>query len=224
MKAPELTAALIARVHPTFPDDAPGAMPLRDTADLEVERRAMLGAVSGDVWLFGYGSLMWYPDVDFAERRRGRVFGWHRSFCLRQWRARGSPEAPGLVLALDRGGSCPGAVFRIPGPDAGERLAGTWQREMRGMGYRALWMRVATAEGDVTALGFAVNRASPRYTGRRPLADVAAEIARGRGAKGASATYLFETWRHCREAGIRDPMLDRLAALVAEELAALAEG
>jgi cation transport protein ChaC len=213
-----LTADLIARAHPVPGEDLPGAMPLMDEAAMEAARLAMLGAVEGDIWLFGYGSLMWHPDVAFAERRAGRVHGWHRSFCLRQWRYRGSPQAPGLVLALDRGGCCPGALFRIPGPAAGERLRGTWRREMIGLGYRPAWMRVASPGGPVRALGFVANRASPRYTGRRDPAAVAAEIARGCGSKGPSATYLFETWRHCRDAGIRDPMLERLAGLVAAEL------
>jgi cation transport protein ChaC len=220
---PPLSAELIARAHPELVADDPNAMPLMDEAAMDAARREMLGGIDGDIWLFGYGSLMWFPDLEFAERRRGRVFGWHRNFCLRQWRHRGSPDAPGLVLALDRGGSCPGAVFRIAGPEAGERLAGTWRREMRGMGYRPLWMRVTTSKGVVTALGFVANRASPRYTGRRSDAEVAREIAHGRGAKGASATYLFETWRHCREKGMRDPMLERLAALVALELTGIAD-
>lgn len=215
-----LSADLIARAHPAPVEDV-AAMPLMDEAAMEAARVAMLGGIDGDIWLFGYGSLMWHPDVEFVERRPGRVHGWHRSFCLRQWRSRGSPQAPGLVLALDRGGSCPGALFRIPAPEAGARLRGTWRREMIGLGYRPVWMRVGSPEGPVRALGFVANRSSPRYTGRRTPAEVAAEIARGCGAKGPSATYLFETWRHCRAVGIRDPMLERLARLVAEELSTM---
>ena len=218
-----LSAELIARAHPAAAADEPAAMPLMDEAAMEAARVAMLGGLdpAADIWLFGYGSLMWHPDVEFVERRHGRVHGWHRSFCLRQWRYRGSPGAPGLVLALDRGGSCPGALFRVPGPGAADRLAGTWRREMIGQGYRPVWMRASSPDGVVPALGFVARRASPRYTGRRSDAQVAAEIARGFGAKGPSATYLFETWRHCREIGISDPMLDRLARLVAHELAGM---
>lgn len=223
-RTPELTVELISSVHATFAPAPALAADLLDEAGLETGHRAMLGGLDpdADIWLFGYGSLLWYPDIAFAERRPGRAFGWHRRFCLRQSRVAGSEDEPGLVLALDRGGSCQGAVFRIPGPDAAGRLRGTWRREMIGRGYHAVWMPVVTAAGPVTALGFVANRASPRYTGRRPDAEVAAEIARGRGPKVLSATYLFETWRHCREQGIRDPMLERLARLVAVELHRLA--
>ncbi len=224
MTPPPLTAELIARVHPApCPDEGP-VTPTMDDAALEASRRGMLGGLdpAADIWLFGYGSLMWNPDLDFAERRPGRVHGWHRRFCLRQWRFRGRPDAPGLVLALDRGGSCVGVLFRVPGPGAADRLAGTWRREMRGRGYRPAWMRVASPEGRVRALGFVADRLGPRYAGDLDDAAAAALIARACGHVGPSATYLFETWRHCREIGIRDPMLERLARLTARELAVLA--
>ncbi len=194
-----------------------------DQPALDASRRATLGPLdpAADIWLFGYGSLMWNPALDFAERRVGRIHGWHRRFCLWQRRFRGSQAAPGLVLALDRGGSCTGMLMRVAGPGAADKLAGTWRREMLGLGYRPAWLRATSPAGPVRALGFVADRAGPRYTGRRPEAEMARDIARACGHAGPSAVYLFETWAHCRAAGIRDPMLERLARLVARELAAI---
>ena len=102
-----LTRALIDRAHPSPVPDDPGAMRLRSEDEIEA---ALDGALrehgsKDELWLFAYGSLMWKPDLDYAERRIGRIRGWHRRFCLWQWRFRGTRDCPGMMLALDRGGS-----------------------------------------------------------------------------------------------------------------------
>jgi glutathione-specific gamma-glutamylcyclotransferase len=215
-----LTEALIARAFPTFPPDDPDAIPLMPQDAIDASHAQTFADVetAEDVWLFGYGSLMWNPDIAFAERRTARLRGWHRRFCLWQWRFRGSRERPGLMMALDRGGSCVGAAFRIVGPDAATKLGKTWRREMIGMAYRPIWVGLETTDGPVSAVTFVADRRSHRYAGRRSIAEEAALIAQACGHVGPSATYLLETWRHCEEIGIRDPMLRALQSKVAELL------
>ncbi len=220
--APILTRALIAAVHPQKVADDPGAMKLLSVDEAAASRTAFLGArpdPKADLWLFAYGSLMWKPELDFEESVSATALGWHRRFCLWQWRHRGSRERPGLMLALDRGGSCRGLAYRICGPDAGQKIAPVWQREMIGSGYRARWLRLQTKAGPLQALGFVVNHTGPRYAGALPLETIADHIARGCGETGPSAEYLLETHECCRRLGIEDRMLERLHPMVARRLA-----
>ncbi|RZK97355.1 MAG: gamma-glutamylcyclotransferase [Methylobacterium sp.] len=163
---------------------------LKPGLDAIIEQRG--GA--GDLWVFAYGSLMWRPEFAFAESRIGTVRGFHRRFCLLQRRFRGTPERPGFVLALDRGGSCRGVAFRLAGTNLRETLMPVWRREMRGRGYVARWLPVATE------------------------ADVADRIAVACGHLGPSAEYLFRTVEACEALGIRDRHLWNLQALVAARL------
>jgi len=100
-----------------------------------------------DIWVFGYGSLMWNPAFHYLERRPALLHGWHRSFCLWTPLGRGSPDAPGLVLGLDRGGSCCGIAYRIAAADRDTELALLWQREMVADGYTPRWAAVRCREG-----------------------------------------------------------------------------
>jgi cation transport protein ChaC len=171
-----------------------------------------------DIWLFAYGSLMWKPDFDFAERRLATLRGWHRRFCLWQWRYRGTRERPGLMLALDRGGSCHAVVFHLSGPDVRAKFEPIWRREMIANGYRARWVRADTINGTVPALAFVANREGERYTGRLSDEDIADRIAVACGHIGPSAEYLLETVAHCEDIGIHDRHLWRMQDLVAERL------
>jgi cation transport protein ChaC len=127
------------------------------------------------------------------------------------------------MLALERGGSCAGLAFRIPGPDVADQMMSVWRREMAGAGYRARWLRLKTENGAVQALGFVVNKQSPRFAGRLAHDVVADYIARACGASGPSAEYLLETHNRCLALGIRDDMLDRLQAMVAKRLREFAQ-
>src|SRR3954447_7033351 len=111
-----LTRALITRAHPNAIADDPNAMRLRSEEELKAGLDDVLKEHSADdgLWLFAYGSLMWKPDIEVAERRVATVRGWHRRFCLWQWRFRGTRDCPGVMLALDRGGSCVGSFTRSP--------------------------------------------------------------------------------------------------------------
>jgi cation transport protein ChaC len=218
-----LSLDLIARAHPVPVADDATALALMTDAELAPGLAAALAArpVPADgLWVFGYGSLIWQPEFAYSERRVGTVHGYHRRFCLLQRRFRGSVDNPGLVLALDAGGSCEGVAFRLTGAEAAETLLPVWRREMRGNGYLGRWVPVETAEGTIQALTFLVNPESDRYTGPIPDAAIADRIAAGIGHLGPSAEYLFRTVAACLEEGIHCPHLLTLQAMVAERLRA----
>lgn len=216
-----LDADLIARAHPDPVADDETALRLLTDEELAPGLDGILeGRAGTDLWVFAYGSLLWKPEFEVAERRVGTVRGFHRRFCLLQRRFRGTPEHPGLVLALDRGGLCKGVAFRLAGLDPRAALMPVWRREMRGLGYEGRWVDVSTDAGPVRALTFVVNRAGDRYTGRLGDAEVADRIAAAHGHLGPSAEYLFRTVAALAELGIRDRHLWAVQALVAERLRA----
>jgi len=219
-----LTRALITRAHPRPVEDDPNAMRLRTEEELGAALDEVLREHSerGELWMFAYGSLMRKPEIDFAERWIATVRGWHRRFCLWQWRFRGTRDRPGVMLALDRGGSCLGVVYKVIGPDLRSKIIPVWRREMRGNGYRARWVTARTPGGPVRAITFVVNRASERYAGRLSDQEIAVRIASACGHIGPSAEYLLKTVAHCEELGIHDPHLWRMQALVAERLSRVA--
>jgi cation transport protein ChaC len=189
---------------------------LLSDAEIEASLDAMLAQhpPGEDVWLFGYGSLMWNPAMHYAESRPGMVRGWHRSYCLWAHMGRGTPEAPGLMLALDRGGSSVGMLFRFPAATARAELLLPWRREMFGSAYAARWVRVDTTGGPVRAATFVANPAHPRYAGRLDEAVIAASLAVGRGALGTCVEYLEQTLAVLRAHGRTDHRLERLERLV----------
>jgi glutathione-specific gamma-glutamylcyclotransferase len=188
-------------------------------SDLEIEASldAALAAHApgADAFVFGYGSLMWNPAFLFTERHLATLHGWHRRFCLEMPFGRGTPERPGLMMALDRGGSCRGIVFRIAAARVREELLLVWRREMSGTAYRARWMTVRTAGGNVRAVVFVVNRAHPRYVGNLPEDEIAATLAHAAGALGSGAAYLKQTIAALAALGVIDHGLERLAAKLA---------
>jgi cation transport protein ChaC len=206
---------------PVADDEAAQPELASDAVDAMMDQALRHLGPHDDVWLFAYGSLMWAPEPELegAETRLATLRGWHRRFCLWQWRYRGSRENPALVLALDRGGACRGLLFRVSGPDQREKLTGVFRRELRGDGYRPRWVGLEVDGAPLSALTFVVNRASRRYTGRLADEFAAAHIAAACGPKGPSAVYLLETAARCAALGIEDAMLDRLQALVASEIA-----
>jgi cation transport protein ChaC len=190
---------------------------LRSDAEIEASLDAMLAShpAGQDVWLFGYGSLMWNPAMQYAESRPGTVRGWHRSYCLWAHMGRGSPEAPGLMLALDRGGSSAGMLFRFPAATARAELLLPWRREMFTGGYLARWVRVDIETGPVRAATFVANRAYKRYAGRLDEATIAAHLAVAGGSLGTCIEYLEQTLAVLRAHGRTDHRLERLDRLVA---------
>ena len=168
---------------------------------LAAGKRALLARLppGADVWVFGYGSLMWNPAFNYAERRPCLIRGWHRSFCLWTPVGRGSPENPGLVLALDRGGSCCGIAYRVAARDRETELPLLWQREMVGDGYDPRWVTLRCREGHVRAITWVINRQGDRYTGKLPMETLARTLATAEGRLGSSRDYLENTVTHLDE-------------------------
>ncbi len=200
--------SLIAAARRRVP---PGTTLLSDAAiEADLDARLSYHPPGADVWLFGYGSLMWNPAIEYAERRPGAVHGWHRRFCLWLHMGRGSPENPGLMLALDRGGRGAGLLFRIPAAEARAELLLAWRRELFTGAYHSRWVTAMTDAGPVRAATFVANRAHPRYAGRLDEAAVAARLATASGSLGSCATYLAETLGALQATGLRDRALERL--------------
>lgn len=168
----------------------------------------------GDVWIFAYGSLIWNPAIEFEERRVARIRGWHRSFCLWTNLGRGTPEKPGLMLGLDRGGACAGIAYRLPDAAAHEELSILWRREMVTAAYRPHWVWAHTTQGPVPAIAFVINHAHERYAGKLDEAAIVEAVATACGPLGACRDYLFNTAEHLAELGIGDRRLMRLAEAV----------
>jgi len=173
----------------------------------------------GDVWLFAYGSLIWNPMIHFVDQRDATVHGFHRRFCLWTHLGRGSAERPGLILGLDRGGTCRGLAYRIEASKAPAELELLWRREMITGSYCPRWLRIATSEGGPGwAIAFLINRSHPRYAGQVPEERIVESIALAHGALGPCAAYLFDTAHHLQALGIRDTRLFRLRDRVAQVL------
>lgn len=193
-----------------------GLLTRMSDADREASRDRTMArfAPEEDIWVFGYGSLIWNPAFHFEEKRIARIHGLHRRFCLETPLGRGSPEQPGRVLGLDRGGSCAGMAFRVAPEKARDELGILWRREMVSDAYRATVVRAHTDQGPVRAATFVINRKSPRYCGETDLDKVAFSIARAEGWLGPCSDYLFQTLEHLQELGLRDRYLEKLARKV----------
>ena len=165
-----------------------------------------------DLYVFGYGSLIWNPAFHFIEKTQALVHGWHRRFCLKMFMGRGTPETPGLMLALDHGGSCKGVAFRIAAGAIREELGLLWQREMYGGAYNARWVSLRTADGPRRAITFVINRKHPRYTPELSITQTAALISTGCGDMGTCREYLENTISHLADLGLSDAGLERIAA------------
>ena len=219
-----LTPDLVARAARAIED--PGPLPgsdYLDDADYDaLVRGTVAEAPPEGLWVFAYGSLLWKPAFGFAEARRATVRGWHRAFCIRIVRFRGTPDRPGLMMSLDRGGQCAGMVFRLPAEEAEAVLHALFRRELvvKPPTNEPRWLAARTAEGPVRALGFAVDRRGRGYAGRLPPGEAADLVAGAAGHWGSCAEYLRETVAHLEGLGIRDRNLWRLQALVAERIGA----
>ena len=169
------------------------------------------------LWVFGYGSLMWDPGFPFVEQQTALLRGYHRSFCVYSLRYRGTPEAPGLVLGLDRGGSCRGIAYRIADADRDDVLAYLWEREMFTRTYQPRRVTVSLdSAGSIEALTFVVDREHRQYAGKLPTLEIAQLIAAGQGTRGRNRDYLLNTVRHLHELGLSSPPLTHLAAALAD--------
>ena len=196
--------------------DAPAVRILSEAERQESLRRTLAGKPRQDVWVFGYGSLIWNPTVRFEERRVARVTGWHRTFCLATPAGRGSVNNPGLVLGLDEGGDCDGVAFRISEDMVEAELATLWKREMLSAAYVPRWLDLYDCEGRQfgCAIAFTIDRDGEHYAGHLAPEQVIRQLATATGALGSSADYLFRTCEGLRTHGIPDADLERIEAEV----------
>jgi len=196
-----------------------GATPLMS----EEARRASLAAVRAavapqtDVWVFGYGSLMWNPAIHVRASKCAHVRGYHRTFCLTVSAGRGTTERPGLMLGIDRGGSCAGIAHCIAAEEVESELTILWYREMLSGAYEPRWLNAQIDDvGRARVLAFVLNRSHPRYERALGEETMAARIAVAEGFLGTNRDYLFRTVSHLADAGLTDAPMARLAERVRE--------
>src|SRR5882757_2953808 len=179
-------------------------------------------ARESDLWVFGYGSLMWRPGFAYEEAQHARLTGYRRCFCIYSVHHRGTTERPGMVLGLDRGGACEGIAYRVAAANAVATTRYLRAREQVNGVYREAHVPVELIEGphrEVLALTYIVERAHPNYAGQLPLAVQARLIHGSQGRSGANLDYLISTLRHLAELGIRERELERLLAVIAPHAA-----
>lgn len=226
-----LTSDHVARVFRDMPDeeiDIPGAHKASEEEyQQSIESLLESGPQTGEFWFFAYGSLIWKPCCEYVEIRTGTVRGWHRAFCL-GWndRFRGSPENPGLMLALDRGGACKGVLYRVPNNAIKANFKKLLEREMswRPSPFPARWVNAKTETGTIRALTFCIDRHSGRYVTGLSEPEIAEVLARAVGSRGSMTEYLYATVEHLEKLGIHDPHLWRLQELVADRIDAMDVG
>jgi cation transport protein ChaC len=167
-----------------------------------------------DLWVFAYGSLIWRPGFDFLERRPGRLVGAHRALCVYSFVHRGTPEKPGLVLGLDRGGACRGVAYRVTARKRDETIDYLRAREQVTMVYRETWRSVWLDDDPqqrVQALCYMVDRGHEQYAGRLPLTKQLHLVRQGHGRSGHNRDYVIESVKALEELGYRDTDLHQLA-------------
>jgi cation transport protein ChaC len=174
-------------------------------------------------WVFGYGSLIWRPGFEFVHSERALLKGAHRSLCIYSDHYRGTPEVPGLVFGLARGGACGGMAFGVEDALWPETLAYLRERELIGGVYREAIRPVRLMSGAVVgALAYLVDEANKQYAGRLDVAEQALVVRRGHGVSGANTDYVLNTADHLRQLGIRDRYLERLVVALAETVEVMA--
>jgi glutathione-specific gamma-glutamylcyclotransferase len=174
-------------------------------------------AATPEHWIFAYGSLMWRPGFPHEEAQHARLIGYRRCFCIYSMHHRGTPERPGLVLGLDRGGTSEGIAYRIAAANYATVVRYLRGREQVSGVYREVNVAVALLGGrrrEVMALTYVVERAHPSYAGRLPLTLQAHLIRGARGVSGLNLDYLISTLNHLAELGIRERDLQRLLAII----------
>ncbi len=184
----------------------------------EVERQASLESALAhwkgdqDVWIFGYGSLIWRPEFEFIESRLAKLDQHHRALCLWSRINRGTPELPGLVFGLERGGEgCGGMVFRIPAKLVRDTFSTVWVREMSTGAYHPNWLDCETDQGPVCALTFVINQQANSYVPEPHPDELVDIVHRAQGIYGSCYDYVMQTAIALKQAGICDQRLSSLA-------------
>ena len=174
-----------------------------------------------EFWVFGYGSLMWNPGFAFEERADARAFGFRRSLCVWSHVHRGTPEKPGLVLGLDRGGSCRGVAFRVNDNDRADVLDYLRRRELVTNVYKERILPISLSDQrQVKAVGYIVDREHVQYAGALSIDHAAKIVLHSVGQSGPNDAYVFNTLDHLKQMGIRDLWLEGVGASIAAGLQA----
>ena len=167
------------------------------------------------LYVFGYGSLMWRPGFNYVRSQHATVRGRHRRLCVYSWVHRGTQARPGLVLGLDRGGACRGVVFEVAPADREAVVGYLRAREQVTMVYLERTVAATCPDGSVVqALTYVVDRSHPQYAGRLSLEDTLAQVRGAVGQSGRNEDYVLSTADHLADAGIADPRLHTLAAML----------
>lgn len=178
-------------------------------------KRALLAELGNgrDFWVFAYGSLIWNPDFRYAERRPARIHGYHRRFCVYSHHYRGTEERPGLVLGLAPGGSCAGIVYRVAAADTAAVVDYLWEREMISGVYEPHAVCARAADARIDAHTFVADPHNSQYAGALSLAQTAALVRQGIGARGRCVDYLADLVTHLDALGLADGPMHRLLKL-----------
>ncbi len=178
----------------------------------------------GDLWVFGYGSLMWRPGFEFVEQVPARLIGEHRALCVYSFVHRGTPEKPGLVLGLDRGGACRGIAFRVAESKRAATVVYLREREQVTSVYRevmrSLWLE-SEERRRVSALAYVVDRGHVQYAGRLSLAEQLRHVQQGHGRSGANREYVISTVKAIEAEGFRDTQLHQLSLMLHDDAGSL---
>jgi cation transport protein ChaC len=166
---------------------------------------------TGDLWVFGYGSLMWSPGFSYKDKAPARIHGYHRALCILSTRYRGTRRKPGLVMGLCRGGSCWGMAFRVEATRVRHALRRLWEREMPRRVYAPRLLRAVLPSGrQVPALAFLADPTHPAYVRELDLHGRARLVAQGIGQRGRCVDYIRNTLELMNQVGVRDPHLERI--------------
>ena len=172
-----------------------------------------------DLWVFGYASLMWKPGFRHVERRRARLYGYHRSLCIISVEHRGTPERPGLVMGLDRGGSCVGVAFRVTPEDREAALAYLRARELVTNVYLERRGTILLETGQhASALVYVADREHGQYAGRLSVEAAVERVCGAVGGMGPNEDYVINTADHIRTLGIRDHWLEHVVAGIRKQV------
>jgi len=178
------------------------------------------GHSDGDLWVFGYGSLMWRPGFEFIEQVPARLIGEHRALCVYSFDHRGTPEKPGLVLGLDRGGACRGIAFRVAAKHRAATVDYLRGREQTTHVYRevmrSVWLENEARE-RISAMAYVVDRGHVQYAGRLTLAEQVRYVRQGHGRSGNNRDYVLSTVKSIEAQGLRDRQLHQLAELLRDD-------
>lgn len=165
---------------------------------------------NSDLWLFAYGSLVWRPDFEYVERRTATLNGFHRSLCLWSRINRGTPETPGVVFALDQGGTCDGVIYRIAADQVKAIFPPLWQREMPSGAYNPKWVDCHSHGEIFSALAFVIDPQNDGYVPSMPIEQLREVIHRAHGINGPCIEYVLQTAHALKHANIADPKLELL--------------